>query len=237
MHLTWRWGQCRAKDLTIKELQDRAKATRDAILAGAASVFEELGYGRASLSQVAERAGVTKGALYFHFPSKEDLARAVIAEQHGYVSADNSAVLQLGLPPLESMVVLCRRFAENLLQAPIVRAGTRLTLEASIFHEDVRQPYDDWIEVMARLACQAQEQGQIRAEVDTPAFGRLVVSALVGVQITSAVLTARSDLLERVEQMWTLMLPGVVVPALAGRIGELARYTPEGGQQLPDSKV
>ncbi|MBF4994519.1 TetR/AcrR family transcriptional regulator [Arthrobacter gandavensis] len=217
-------------------MQDRAKATRDAILAGAASVFEEMGYGRASLSQVAERAGVTKGALYFHFPSKEDLARAVIAEQHGYITADNTAVLNLGLPPLESMIVLCRRFAENLLRQPIVRAGTRLTLEASIFHEDVRQPYDDWVEVMARLAGQAQDQGQLRQDLDAPAFGRLVVSALVGVQITSAVLTGRSDLLERVEQMWELMLPGVVVPALVDRIGLLVRYSPGSGQPPTDSK-
>lgn len=219
------WGHCRAEDRTIRDLQDRAKATRDAILAGAASVFEEMGYGRASLSQVAERAGVTKGALYFHFPSKEDLARAVISKQHGYITADNTAVLNRGLPPLESMIVLCRRFAWNLLQEPIVRAGTRLTLEASIFHEDVRQPYDDWVDVMASLACQAQEQGQIRKEVDGPAFGRLVVSALIGVQITSAVLTARADLLERVEQMWALMLPGVVAPSLLDRTGELARYS------------
>ncbi|MFZ3415325.1 ScbR family autoregulator-binding transcription factor [Arthrobacter sp. 3Tela_A] len=206
-------------------MQDRAKATRDAILSGAAAVFEEMGYGRASLSQVAERAGVTKGALYFHFQSKDELARAVIAEQHRFVTADNASVLSQGLPPLESMIVLCRRFALNLLQHSIVRAGTRLTLEASIFHEDIRQPYEDWVEVMGQLAVRAQEQGQLRSDVDAAAFARLVVSALTGVQITSAVLAGRDDLLERVEQMWELMLPGVVAPSLAGRADELARFS------------
>ena len=185
-----------------------------------------MGYGRASLSQVAERAGVTKGALYFHFQSKDELARAVIAEQHRFVTADNNSVLNQGLPPLESMIVLCRRFALNLLQHPIVRAGTRLTLEASLFHEDVRQPYQDWVEMMGRLAAQAKEQGQIRQDVDSAACGRLVVSSLVGVQITSAVLTNRDDLLDRVEQMWELLLPGVVAPPLAGKISELVRFSP-----------
>ena len=33
------------------------------------------------------------------------------------------------------------------------------------------------------------------------------------------------DLLERVEQMWELMLPGVVAPSLAGRADELARFS------------
>ena len=225
LHLTWRRGQCRAEDRTIRDLQDRAKATRDAILSGAASVFEELGYGRASLSQVAERAGVTKGALYFHFQSKDELARAVIAEQHRFFTAGNASVLSQALPPLESMILLCRTFALNLLQNPIVRAGTRLTLEASIFHEDVRQPYQDWVDVMGRLAAQAQGRGQIRRDIDAAAFARLVVASLTGVQIMSSVLTGRDDLVERVEQMWELMLPGVVTPSLAGSTGELARFS------------
>ena len=74
-------------------IQDRAKATRGAIVVGAAAVFEEHGYGSASLTQVSETAGVTKGALYFHFQSKEDLARAVIEEQHRIVVAESESIL------------------------------------------------------------------------------------------------------------------------------------------------
>ena len=206
-------------------MQERAKATREAILAGAASVFEELGYGRASLSQVAERARVTKGALYFHFPSKEDLARAVIAEQHAFVTADNTAVLGSGLSPLRSMILICRRFAANLLSEPIVRAGTRLTLEASAFDQDVQKPYADWVALMGDLARQAQDAGELREGLDAGGFGRLVVSSLTGVQVVSAVLTGRVDLLDRVEDMWALLLPGVVSDELRSRTSELAAYS------------
>ena len=72
--------------------QDRAKATREAIINGAAAVFEEHGYGSASLTQVSEAAGVTKGALYFHFKSKDDLARAVIEEQHRIAVAAGESI-------------------------------------------------------------------------------------------------------------------------------------------------
>ena len=219
-----RWGQL-TEGLTIRDLQDRAKATREAILAGAASIFEELGYGRASLSQVAVRAGVTKGALYFHFPSKEELARAVIAEQHAFITADNTAVLERGLPPLESMILICRRFAGNLLAEPIVRAGIRLTLEASSFDQDVRQPYSDWVALMSGLASQAQRRGQLRDGLDPAGFGQFIVSSLTGVQIVSAVLTERADLLERVEDMWTILLPGVVTDGLKSQVPALARYS------------
>src|ERR1700709_2702116 len=57
--------------------QARAVATRETILAAAAHEFATEGYQAASLSKILERSGVTKGAMYFHFASKEAMARAV----------------------------------------------------------------------------------------------------------------------------------------------------------------
>ena len=65
--------------------QERARVTRATVIEGAARTFERLGYGNASLTDIAETAAVTKGALYFHFKSKEELAKAVIDEQHARV--------------------------------------------------------------------------------------------------------------------------------------------------------
>src|SRR5919206_3402040 len=60
--------------------QPRAQATRQAILTAAAEHFARNGYHATSLDSVLADSGGTKGALYFHFASKEALARAVIAE-------------------------------------------------------------------------------------------------------------------------------------------------------------
>ncbi|MFD8655358.1 TetR family transcriptional regulator, partial [Streptomyces mirabilis] len=57
--------------------QERAVRTRRLILDAAASVFDERGYEAATIGEVLARAGVTKGALYFHFPSKRALAEGV----------------------------------------------------------------------------------------------------------------------------------------------------------------
>ena len=61
--------------------QERAIRTRQVILEAAGAVFDEHGYAATTISMVLERAAVTKGALYFHFPSKESLAQAVLDEQ------------------------------------------------------------------------------------------------------------------------------------------------------------
>nr|QIY76262.1 helix-turn-helix transcriptional regulator [Streptomyces sp. RLB1-33] len=59
--------------------QVRAVRTRRALVRAAAEVFAEDGYALASLPVISRRAGVSTGALHFHFPSKDLLAREVEA--------------------------------------------------------------------------------------------------------------------------------------------------------------
>ncbi len=191
-------------------LQDRAKATREAIIVGAAAVFEELGYGSASLTQVAEAAKVTKGALYFHFQSKEELARAVIEEQHRIVVAESQALLAQDRPALPTMILLCGAFGRELVQEPIVRAGIRLTLEATAFGDPVQGPYEDWIAVMEQLADRAKREQQVRSSIDSAALARYLVASFTGVQMVSGVLTGRADVMQRIEEMWAILLPGLM---------------------------
>ncbi|WP_107084581.1 TetR family transcriptional regulator [Streptomyces europaeiscabiei] len=61
--------------------QERALRTRRAILDAAGEVFAEHGYAGATIQDVYNRCGVTKGAFYFHFTSKVELAQAVLDEQ------------------------------------------------------------------------------------------------------------------------------------------------------------
>lgn len=191
-------------------LQDRAKATREAIILGAAAVFEDHGYGTASLTQVSEAAQVTKGALYFHFQSKEDLAKAVIEEQHRIVVAESEILLAENRPALSTMILMCRAFGLQLVQEPVVRAGIRLTLEATAFGPPVKGPYEDWIAVMEQLTDRAKREGQVRSSVDSAVFARYLVASFTGVQMVSGVLTGRADVMQRIQEMWALLLPGIL---------------------------
>lgn len=190
-------------------LQDRAKATRGAIIEGAASIFEVQGYGSASLAEVAERAKVTKGALYFHFKSKEDLAKAVIRTQHDMSLSRSAAILQGEHPALMTMKLLCRSFGQQLLDEPIVRAGIRLTFEASAFGYSVKDPYFDWISTMESLIRVAQNEGSLRTSVDAAALARYIVASFTGVQLLAEVLNGRKDLLDDIDKMWDFLLAGI----------------------------
>ncbi|MGC7151731.1 TetR family transcriptional regulator [Paenarthrobacter ureafaciens] len=191
-------------------LQDRAKATRGAIIVGAAQVFEQHGFGTASISLVAEAAQVTKGALYFHFKSKDELAKAVLEEQHAIALAAGEIILAEKAPALETMIQLCGAFGALLAEDLVMRAGIRLTLEASAFNQDVRKPYEDWIATMGHLAGQAIEEGHIKPSVDPATLSRYIVASFTGVQMVSNVLTGREDVMMRIQQMWEILLSGII---------------------------
>ena len=61
-------------------MQARAEATRRRILDSAVDLFSEMGYGETGLADILQRAGVSKGAFYYHFDSKEAVAAAIIQE-------------------------------------------------------------------------------------------------------------------------------------------------------------
>lgn len=192
--------------------QARAQATRDAIILGAAETFERSGYGQASIADIATASSVTKGALYFHFQSKDDIARAVIEEQHVRALTSGAEIVGRNLPALQTMVLLCAGLAHQLLTDSVVKAGIRLTTDRSGFERPVDGPYDDWLRTFEELTIRAIGEGDIVETLDPALFAHFVIPTFTGIQLVSETLTDRADLLQRVSEMWVVILPGIVPP-------------------------
>lgn len=60
--------------------QARAAATRASIVTAAREIFAETGYHNAGIAEIVERAGITRGGLYYHFEEKRDLYDAVVSK-------------------------------------------------------------------------------------------------------------------------------------------------------------
>jgi AcrR family transcriptional regulator len=69
-----------AQTVTKRTQAERRAATRRELLTAAKKLIAERGFAEASLSEIADSAGVTKGALYHHFASKEELFLALLDE-------------------------------------------------------------------------------------------------------------------------------------------------------------
>jgi AcrR family transcriptional regulator len=192
--------------------QDRAIRTRRTILTAAAKVFEERGYQAATISEILTTAGVTKGALYFHFPTKEDLAEGVIREQdHQLPLPDRACKVQ----QLVDTVVL---HAYRLQTDPLVRAGVRLSLDQQAQGLDRSGPFLRWSEVGIDLLEKAQAQGELMPHVVPAQTADVLVGAFAGVQAMSQALSNYQDLPRRVSALLRHVLPSVVVPSVLAAV-------------------
>jgi TetR/AcrR family acrAB operon transcriptional repressor len=97
----------------MKRTKEAAAATRDAVLRAALEVFADRGYAAAKLADVAERAKVTRGAVYHHFADKADLFLSTVGEYWAIVEAPLWSALEGDDPAL----VRVRRFVASYLEA------------------------------------------------------------------------------------------------------------------------
>ncbi|MBB1242014.1 TetR/AcrR family transcriptional regulator [Streptomyces durbertensis] len=188
--------------------QDRAVRTRRAIVRAAASVFDEYGFEAASVAEILNRASVTKGALYFHFSSKEELARGVLSEQTMNVTVPARDYKAQELVDLTLLV------AHGLLHDPVLRAGTRLSLDQGPVDFSDASPFGAWSDLCARLLAEGKERGEVLPHVDPKETGDFVVGCFTGIQAVSRVESGRVDLGRRILAMWKHVLPGIVSPSL-----------------------
>src|SRR6266542_4524759 len=80
--------------------QDRKERTRADLVAAAREVFMRRGFHGASLEEISEQAGYTKGAVYSNFAGKDELFLAVF-DAHAAGRADAYAQAAAGAPSLE----------------------------------------------------------------------------------------------------------------------------------------
>ncbi|MEU8432378.1 ScbR family autoregulator-binding transcription factor [Streptomyces sp. NPDC029216] len=206
--------------------QDRAVRTRRAILEAAAVVFEQNGYDAAKLSDIVNIAKVTKGALYFHFDSKEGLAQAVI---HAQNEAQPQALPQQY--KAQEFIDIGMVFSHQMHHDVLMRASARLTLDQT-GDLDRATPYETWIQLCTDVLAEGRRRGELLPGVDPVVPARLIVGAYAGLNTMSHTLGLDMD--AQVAELYTHVMPNVVVPAVAIRLdtapgrGARALYGPQG---------
>ena len=91
---------------------ERSARTRAALLASARRLFAEKGFANTGREEIAEVAGVTRGALYYHFASKTEVAAAVVAEIEDELVERVVTAAVLGRGLREQLLRGCRVYVE-----------------------------------------------------------------------------------------------------------------------------
>jgi AcrR family transcriptional regulator len=100
---------------------EQADATRNTLVGVARQLFTERGFAATSTTEIADRAGVTRGALYHHFAAKEDLFRAVFEQLEAEVADHITREALAGGDPLEQLRLGSRAFLDACLDPAVQR--------------------------------------------------------------------------------------------------------------------
>ncbi|MCH5642073.1 MULTISPECIES: TetR/AcrR family transcriptional regulator [unclassified Gordonia (in: high G+C Gram-positive bacteria)] len=159
----------------------KGAATRAHLLTVAASEFAENGYEATKFSALIAASGLTKGAFYFYFSSKAELARAVIDHQEQlWIDVVERRVLAQETPIAQLMEVL-PAMLEHLESDPGAWSVIRLVRELGDSGSP-HKPIETWITLIANIIRDGQTAGQMRADIDATALATVLVGAFDGIK-------------------------------------------------------
>ena len=163
--------------------QVRSEATRRKILDAAIEVFGEVGYAAAGWGAIIERTGMTKGALYHHFDSKESLASDILEEGSDALLSrfrKRMWVVIAGAGEPLARSLHHRRSAELGQDGS---HGEQLASALSGLNEAAAGFYADLAAKIAEEARRAISEGDLRKDVDPEVLSEFLVGAMFGTRM------------------------------------------------------
>jgi TetR/AcrR family transcriptional regulator, transcriptional repressor for nem operon len=162
--------------------------TRELLLHAAFDEIYRRGFQAASLDTILEQAGVTKGALYHHFPDKAALGYAVVDEVVKDLLLERwlGVLDQHGGDPLSALQAMLKERVARLqpheveLGCPLNNLGQEMSPLDERFRRRVAGTFDIWIEGFARYLKRGQREGTVRPDVDAAKVATFLVASIEG---------------------------------------------------------
>lgn len=167
-----------------KSLKERQRQERETlILHAAADLMAERGYYEMSLDDIAARVGISKGTIYLHFASKEDLVLAFLEQGMGAFLGMVDDVLSGSATPTEKLRAIIGQVASSMTDQRIL--VIRAMMQAPEIHSRIAARQDEmrqrWEEPRRRLAAvieQGKAEGAFDPTLPTPLILNLLMSLL-----------------------------------------------------------
>ena len=188
-------------------LQARAEATRRKIIETAVELFGQFGYGETGLADVLQRAGISKGAFYYHFDSKEAVATAIIEE------FDNRAVIVVNenfdptAPTLDGIIKSTFAVQGLMHLDPTTQIGQKLSQALNQVSSAGARVYAGWTVAFVEMADGVARAGGLRPGVDPLDVGEAIWAGVLGSHLVSA--ACGDDPYVRLARSWRVLLLSV----------------------------
>lgn len=194
----------------VRKTKEEAEKTRKEIIESARAVFHRCGVSRSTLETIAKEAGVTRGAIYWHFKDKAELFFAMREDVFAPMveRTDSFLLSEKYGNPLDAIEASVKEFFRVLDDCSVVREVFEIMIsrceyvdEFASVQEEVGRPAQEFLEKMERVYRSAADKGMLRkgldplmAARDTWAFTSGLLHLLLGCR-------NGSDLAQQIPQM------------------------------------
>ena len=192
-------------------MQNRGEQTRTHILKESRRLFTVQGFQNTSISQIIAATGVKKGNLYYHFPSKEELGIAVLADARDEFLTILDQSLS-GEDPRQKILNSCNRIMELMQQSNFVggclfgNTALEMTDSNSRFGKIIQDVFSRWIDRIEQELQQAATAGIFKSPVSANALATSIVALLEGGIMLSRVYNDKNSLKDCIRTVRTLLL-------------------------------
>jgi AcrR family transcriptional regulator len=160
--------------------QQRREQTRALILDAAYRVFARRGYEDATVEEITEECGIAKGALYYHFQSKEKLFQAVLEDHVRRRTKEVASRLEPGLPLRESILRIIKTSWSDCMAdpywSPLFTEFWAIAGRNEWGREAIASLFEHCSTALGRFLSDAQDRGLVRRDVDVLRAARLMLA-------------------------------------------------------------
>ena len=192
-------------------MQHRSEETRSRILDAAVRRFAIAGYDASSVDEICTAAGVSKGAFYHHFPTKQSIFLALL---NGWLEMIDKSLNQLHKPTVPETLM----HMVELLPAIFISAEDRLPMFLEFWLQASRDeavwdatiaPYHHYQEHFMKLVKEGIEEGSF-SQVDPQVAAQLIVSLAVGLLLQGVLEPKGADWEKVGKECMNILMYGMV---------------------------
>ncbi|MCJ7811601.1 MAG: TetR/AcrR family transcriptional regulator [Dehalococcoidia bacterium] len=160
---------------------------RERILEAALVLFASRGYHSVSIEDILRESGCTKGTLYYHFSSKDELGFAVIDERMRRLSEEGAAAhLQSGEHPIDRLSKALDALPNVTKLGTTGSTTTDIAIRMAAVHDGFRKRLaghlQPWVEQVEEMVCKGVADGQIADSVEPHRLAHMFVTLSAGIQ-------------------------------------------------------
>ena len=183
--------------------------TRQTIIDAAVDLFSEVGYANTEIHDILKRAGITKGAFYNHFPTKEAVAAAIIAEADLRTDDVILGVMSSAASTLENLIVASLAVTDMIQRDSLARIANLLRPTSIRPNPTAPDTFGTSPWSITETAIKtAIADGDLLDDIDIEAVALTIRAAILGARLLPD--TAAEDVFGRVAKVWQVILRGSV---------------------------